>query len=53
MQTIIKHTSGFITRLRNGDLTNSDQVTIILVWMAVLVLFVALFGNAYQGYYYN
>lgn len=53
MKTLLTQTNGFITRLRNGDLSNRDQVIAIIIWMAVLGLFVALKGHAYQGYYYN
>lgn len=45
MQTIIKHTSGFITRLVNGDLTLTDIGIIFGIIMPVLVLFMALKGH--------
>lgn len=52
MQTIIKHTSGFITRLVNGDLTELDLFITIGVLMSVIGLFVALFGHSSGAYYY-
>lgn len=55
MQTIIKQTSGFITRLRNGSLSNSDQVITFVILMSVIVLFVALKGHMHpvNNYYYD
>lgn len=55
MQTIIKQTYGFFTRVKSGSLSNSDQLITFAILMSVMVLFVALKGHnhPYQGYYYD
>jgi len=52
MQTIIKQTSGFITRLVNGELTLTNLCIIFGVIMPVFGLFVALYGKSTGAYYY-
>lgn len=52
MQTIIKHTSGFITRLVNGDLTLTDLFITFGIIMPLFGLIVALKGHTTGSYYY-